>query len=454
MREWERLPTLLIDRLPRLATQLLLIAGDVGAYFAAYFVLLPFLPEEPQGIELDRILLLLGAASIIVFASEALYPGYRFYGQEHLRRRTIGTLKVAGLAGIGAILVPGGWPLAFPIVGFLGLGLAIQPATCHLARRLCRMLGVWGERAVIIAGPNRAPILTAHFTQCWQYGIRPESLSSESRRRGRDAAARIALITGDTASVLDELTAARSRFSEIVLLADTPKLRIAGLRPADLNGQIGIRVAFGNRRPGLEWPRRLMDLAIAVPAALLTAPLVMAAGAAIYAIDGGPIFFRQAREGLSGKPVHVLKLRTMYKDAERRLDSVLRADPAMAAEWSKHFKLRKDPRILPVIGHLLRSTSLDELPQLLNVLAGQMAIVGPRPFPGYHLSAMSGEFRKKRRSVTPGLTGLWQISERSSADLDLQCQLDDFYIDNRSLSLDLHILLQTIPAVFRRDSAY
>ena len=188
---------------------------------------------------------------------------------------------------------------------------------------------------------------------------------------------------------------------------------------------------------------------------LLVTPFILIAAAAIYAIDPGPVFFRQAREGLSGKPVHVLKLRTMYRDAEQRLEALFRENPAIQTEWSTHFKLRQDPRVLPVIGHLLRSTSFDELPQLANIIAGEMTIVGPRPFPEYHLLAMDDEFRDKRRSVTPGTsTGLWQISERSNADLRLQQQLDEFYIDNRSLWFDWHILLSTIPAVFKRNGAY
>jgi lipopolysaccharide/colanic/teichoic acid biosynthesis glycosyltransferase len=143
----------------------------------------------------------------------------------------------------------------------------------------------------------------------------------------------------------------------------------------------------------------------------------------------------------------------MYRDAEQRLEALLATDAAARTEWSTHFKLKQDPRILPVVGHLLRSTSLDELPQLVNVIAGDMGIVGPRPFPEYHLNAMNAEFRHRRRSVIPGLTGLWQISERSDADLELQRQLDEFYIDNRSPWFDGHIVLRTIPAIFRRSGA-
>src|SRR6185312_10425107 len=152
---------------------------------------------------------------------------------------------------------------------------------------------------------------------------------------------------------------------------------------------IGVRLAAGDRRPPSKIMRRILDLAIAVPVALLFTPLVLVAGVAIHIIDPGPVFFWQPREGLAGKTARILKLRTMYRDAERRLETLLANDPAIQAEWSTHFKLKHDPRILPVIGHLLRSTSLDELPQLFNVIVGEMGIVGPRPFPEYHLLAMN-----------------------------------------------------------------
>ena len=134
--------------------------------------------------------------------------------------------------------------------------------------------------------------------------------------------------------------------------------------------------------------------------------------------------------------------------------SLLLADPQAHKEWSTHFKLRNDPRILPWIGSILRKTSVDELPQLFNVLAGDMRLVGPRPLPDYHLAAMEEPFRIRRRSVKPGLTGLWQISERSTADLSRLQQLDEFYLENQSFWFDVHILLKTVPAVFRGDGAY
>lgn len=443
-----------VHRLSRPATQALLIAGDIGAFAAACFLLLPFHPENLEEADLGRVFVLVAAAVIVFYASEKLYPGYRLQRHEQLRRRATASFKVAALAAFGAILLPGGWRLALLIVGFLGVSLLIQPAMHQAARHVCRLLGLWGERAAIIAGSNRTPALVDYFTRQWEYGLLPEAFAPGMHEMSGHAAPRIALIAAETAPLPNELASLRRQFAEVILLADTPCLKVAGLRPVDIDGQIGVRLATGDRRPASKIVNRVLDLAIAVPAALVFTPFILIAGAAIYVVDPGPVFFWQPREGLAGKTVHILKLRTMYRDAERRLETLLANDPAMQAEWSKHFKLKHDPRILPVIGTLLRSTSFDELPQLYNVIVGEMGIVGPRPFPEYHLLAMNAEFRHKRRSVTPGLTGLWQISERSNADLDLQRQLDEFYIDNRSLWFDWHILLSTIPAVFRRGGAY
>ncbi|RFB85161.1 exopolysaccharide biosynthesis UDP-galactose-lipid carrier transferase [Rhizobium leguminosarum bv. trifolii] len=447
------IPVALQRRLPRLATSSFLVAGDIASYLIVYFVLLSILPSGSEGTIAERAFTVAALAAIVLYASAGLYPGYRLHDHEHLRRRTMAAVKVAVLAAFGAIVLPEGTRLLVAIVVFLGLGLIVQPFVHWIARGLCWRLGIWGERAVVIGGCNLAPALVAHFNDHWQYGVRPEPFSPDTAEALPGGGPCIAVIAGDTDSLVSGLATLRRKFAEVILLSDTPSLKVSGLRPADIGGEIGIRLTTGGRSLNSDPVRRFLDLAIAIPATIVVAPFIAIAAAAVYAIDPGPVFFRHAREGRSGKPVHVLKLRTMYQDAEQRLEALFRDNPAMRAEWLSHFKLKDDPRVLPIVGHMLRSSSIDELPQLANIIAGEMAFVGPRPFPEYHLSAMDGEFRNKRRSVTPGLTGLWQISERSDADIELQQQLDEFYIDNRSLWFDCQILLGTIPAVFKRRGA-
>ncbi|KNE82850.1 MULTISPECIES: sugar transferase [Streptomyces] len=204
---------------------------------------------------------------------------------------------------------------------------------------------------------------------------------------------------------------------------------------------------YRQARRGGRTAKRAIDVLGAAVLLLLVAPVLLAAAIAVKVDTPGPLLFRQRRTGWRGKEFEVLKLRTMGVGAER-----LRAAMSVRNEADGHlFKIREDPRVTAV-GRWLRRYSLDELPQLVNVLKGQMSLVGPRPLPVGD-SAFTGEARR-RLLVRPGLTGLWQISGRSDLAWEDALRLDLEYVDAWSVRLDLMILLRTLPAVLRGDGAY
>ena len=167
--------------------------------------------------------------------------------------------------------------------------------------------------------------------------------------------------------------------------------------------------------------------------------------------DGGPATFAHYRVGAAGRVFRCFKFRTMCVDAERALHDILEKDPALREEWRRTFKLQKDPRVTAV-GRWLRRSSLDELPQLLNVLRGDMALVGPRPITLTELR-LYGPARWQYLSVLPGMTGLWQVSGRNNVSYERRVQLDDEYVQRRSIWLDLQILVRTVLVVVTRDGA-
>ncbi|MDZ7344501.1 MAG: sugar transferase, partial [candidate division KSB1 bacterium] len=185
---------------------------------------------------------------------------------------------------------------------------------------------------------------------------------------------------------------------------------------------------------------------------IVCAPVMVFLAILIKMTSPGPVFFAQERVGLNGRRFKIIKFRTMLSNAQEILERRLKEDPRLRAEWHANFKLKKDPRITP-IGAFLRRTSLDELPQLFNVLRGEMSLVGPRPLPGYHQQKMSPRVRSLRNRVLPGMTGLWQISGRSEAGTEGMEMWDPYYVQNWSLWLDFSTLLKTIPVVLKGTGA-
>ncbi|MEM8850543.1 MAG: sugar transferase [Pseudomonadota bacterium] len=198
--------------------------------------------------------------------------------------------------------------------------------------------------------------------------------------------------------------------------------------------------------------KRGVDIALSAFLLVLTAPLMALIALMIYLRDGDEVIYPHERIGQNGVPFPCYKFRTMVKDADIRLEALLASDPGARREWDECRKLQSDPRILQGVGHVLRSSSLDELPQLWNVLRGDMSLVGPRPVVKTELEVYYGAAAGLYASVRPGITGPWQVGDRSDGTYESRVRDDTAYVRNWTLTNDLAIILKTAGIVLRGRS--
>lgn len=199
------------------------------------------------------------------------------------------------------------------------------------------------------------------------------------------------------------------------------------------------------------WSKRLTDICGAMVALVMAAPLLLICAIIIRCTSPGPIFFQHRRIGFRGESFGCLKFRSMYCDAEARLEGILASDPLAREEWLAHQKLARDPRVTP-FGAFMRRTSLDELPQFINVLRGQMSLVGPRPIVRAEAPRYGDDYAFYIQA-RPGITGLWQVSGRSDTSYDTRVALDAAYVTEWTLLRDVQILAQTVLVVLRQKGA-
>jgi exopolysaccharide biosynthesis polyprenyl glycosylphosphotransferase len=335
-----------------------------------------------------------------------------------------------------------------------------------LIRWTCRQhaKGYGRERLLLVGEPG--PVMAAFVAEMAQSSLPPQAvgyvghadaLASLPARLGslRDLPEILHREAVDAVIVLGPLSPLRASWVVHVCndLGITASLRL----PKDLRGIVpyvatdaGIRfLTFGptkQRRLGLAI-KQVIDLGSATLGLLLLSPLLLAVAVAIRLIDGAPVLFIQQRIGLHGRQFSMLKFRTMVRDADSLKPKLL----ALNELDGPAFKVTRDPRVTR-LGDFLRSTSLDELPQLFNVLDGSMSLVGPRPLPVDEQQRIRG-MQRRRLSMKPGITGLWQVSGRSDVGFAGWMSMDLDYVDRWALRFDLRILAATIPAVLRRRGA-
>ena len=197
--------------------------------------------------------------------------------------------------------------------------------------------------------------------------------------------------------------------------------------------------------------KRCMDVSGAMVLGLVMSPVIIVVAATLRR-EGGPVLFSHARIGRDGRRFRVYKFRSMVPNAEAALKELLDSRPELRAEWERDHKLRDDPRVTR-IGHFLRRTSLDELPQLINVLRGEMSLVGPRPITDVEMCKY-GRAASFYLCTKPGITGLWQVSGRNASDYQRRVAIDRYYAERASLLMDVGILFRTVRVVLGRRGAY
>lgn len=392
---------------------------------------------------------------------------------ERLRRRGLTALGL----GAATFAMTSAWNAPMDAVA-LGLIILLLFVLGHYLEGLARLVlmrnGLWGAPTVLIGSPQTCSQIASRLLSQPKLGLLPVGIVTDRPDSDEQAGmpvpilcdlaevhrlagfAEVAIV--DTSDLtksegVEAIRLFRLPFAHVIVAESTGGIPNLGLRTRNLGDAVGLEVRFDLFRPGNLAIKRMIDLAIAIPVMIAVAPVIVLLAMAIKIADPGPAFYRQRRIGRNGQALNVLKLRTMYGNAEERLREHLQTCPEARAEWSRFFKLSADPRILPGIGPLLRRFSLDELPQFWNILCGDMSLVGPRPFPDYHMNSFDPAFQAWRVSVPPGLTGLWQVSSRSGGDIEVQKEQDLFYIRNWSIWLDIYIIIETFPAVFTARGA-
>jgi len=415
---------------------------------------------------------------LLLYMNSKLYPGVSLNPAEEIRlvvrRTSIGFL--IGLLFFSLIQSP--WKInLLAFAAAWGISLFTILLSRWGTRNLAVQLGLWGEPVAVLARGKEAAELSCYFCQRRGLGfipvivtndtirrectpcpipvISPEKLLESHENRFLVNGIRTALVDNSYAATISRLDFGRDLFrlfQQIILISDSGWLEGASIGVHDLGGVIGIEARKNLMKTTDLVIKQVLDILLSFLLTILLSPLMIVVAVLIKLGSPGSVLYRQERVGKGGRKIMIYKFRTMVENADSILKGYLANDLAARKEWEQNQKLRRDPRITR-IGMFLRRFSIDELPQLLNVLKGEMSLVGPRPIMvdqirlyGDHLNVYCG--------VRPGLTGFWQVSGRNHTTFEERTRFDVYYVRNWSVWLDIYILLRTAWVVLAREGAY
>jgi Undecaprenyl-phosphate galactose phosphotransferase WbaP len=392
---------------------------------------------------------------VAAFAIHGLYPGVLLHPAEEIRRVFHCVSIVFLLVLCTTFLWHNAESYSRSIVMVTwALGAPAVLLARKVARQTLSRCGWWGVPAVVFgSGASAKRILNALRNR--ELGVRVTAVvSSDFSYLPRNGTAHYAILAEPPSKVaLHHMIQDQCKgFRQVLLVPDIQGICSLGISARDIGGEIGFEVPqrLFHRSAGIM--KRAIDLILTLPGLIVLSPIFLLIAVAIKLTSRGPVFYGHTRHGRDGKTFNALKFRTMFQNGESMLLEHFQKHPEKLPAWHCDQKLKRDPRVTPV-GRWLRRYSLDEFPQLCNVLLGQMSLVGPRPI-------VSAEVLKYGRGydlysrVRPGITGLWQVSGRNNTTYPERVAFDEYYVRNWSVWLDTYILIRTVRAVFCAEGAY
>jgi Undecaprenyl-phosphate galactose phosphotransferase WbaP len=413
----------------------------------------------------------------VLYAFRDLYPGIGMSPVEELRRLVVTTSLVFLFLTGATFWIRNAENYSRLIFGFAWMfALIFVQAGRWLTRAMAVKLNIWGEPVAIIGFGAQEQEIVEYLKNHRQLGLAPRLIIDISEQVYSDDQQITVLPIRDRAQielamkhagirtallVIPEMPASLQwtmieenpfRFRRLILLSSLGAIGSVSVAPYDLEGILGLEVRQ-NLLSGYDRNlKRLLEILLIIISSIVVLPLIILLSVAVRLDSAGPIFYRHKRIGMNGSEIKVWKFRTMVPDADQRLEEYLACHPGLRKEWESTQKLKKDPRVTRV-GRFLRKTSLDELPQLINVVLGEMSLVGPRPIVDDEIKHYGAHIRLYQR-VRPGITGLWQVSGRNDVGYALRVRLDEYYVRNWSIWLDIYILIRTIWVVGTGHGAY